>query len=84
MDDEDMGEADVPLPAQLRHGAAGHKLLLAGRHALPSLHPLDEGGVSIPNGSSGELDVRRPVTPHAGLGQPGHTDLQTPCCFFGS
>src|SRR4051812_29566876 len=67
----------VALPAHLRRGRPGHELLLARRHALPPLHPLDERGLGVADGPA-DPDVGRAVAAHARLGQPGQADLQQP------
>ena len=54
---------------------------LAGRQPLPSLHPLDESGFEISDGSA-DLDEGRPVTTHPRLGEPGQADLQKPRGFL--
>jgi hypothetical protein len=58
----------VPLSRDLAN-RADHELLLARRHALPSLHPLNEDCLGVADGTA-DLEVGRSVTAHAGLGEP--------------
>ena len=57
----------VPLSRDLAN-RADHELLLARRHALPSLHPLNEDCLGVADGTA-DLEVGRSVTAHAGLGR---------------
>jgi hypothetical protein len=58
----------------VRFGAA--KLLLAGRQALPTLHPLDQSSLGVANGAA-DLDVGQSITPHPRLRQPGNAEPQS-------
>ena len=80
--DDDLREA-AGAPATSSGRRAGHELLLARRHALPSLHPLDESGLGVADGPP-DPDVGRPVAAHARLGQPGQAELQKPSGILGS
>ena len=71
------------VPWHLRHGRAGHELLLACRHALPGFHPLDESDLGIADGPRRDLDVGRPVAAHALLCEPGNAHLQKFGRFLG-
>ncbi len=51
------------------------RLLLAGRQALPGLHPLQQGGLAVANGPA-DPNVRGAVAAHASLSEPGHRDIE--------
>lgn len=59
------------------------ELLVAGRQALPQLHPLDQGRLGVADGPA-ELDVGGTVAAHARFCQPGQAHVQVMGCFLGS
>jgi hypothetical protein len=82
--------AGINISARLGRGRPGpdkaQKLMipllaLAGRQALPGLHPLQRRCFAVTNGTA-KPNVRGAIAPHASFGEPGRADFKKPSRFL--
>ena len=55
--------------------------MLAGREALPRLHPLEQNGLAVADRTPNP-DVWRAVTAHTRFSEPRHADAKMKCRLF--